>query len=141
MIESDLEIFLRHEHDPENVKRSHFKPRDRDHFMTHWHTKVLGVPGNFVQTALADGEVAGGAVAWTQDGQRFLGYVFGREFWGRGIGTRTVRLFLEREQTRPLYADPYIGNTGSWKLLERLGFEREGTEAYGEDEHVMYVLR
>ncbi|WP_419996167.1 GNAT family N-acetyltransferase [Streptomyces boninensis] len=144
VVEADLEIFLRHEQDPENVKRSHFPPRDRERFMTHWHTNVLGGrPDNFVQAVLVDGAVAGSVVAWTQDGRRFLGYVFGREFWGRGIGSRAVRLFLGREKERPLYADPYVGNTGSWKLLEKLGFERDETQEvrYGEDGHVMYVLR
>src|SRR4051812_23432521 len=35
-----------------------------------------------------DGRPAGNIVAWWQDGQRYVGYWFGREFWGRGVGTR-----------------------------------------------------
>jgi RimJ/RimL family protein N-acetyltransferase len=51
-----------------------------------------------------------------------------------------VARFLAREPVRPLYADPYAGNTGSVRLLEKLGFTRAGTVRHGDDEHVMLVL-
>jgi RimJ/RimL family protein N-acetyltransferase len=60
---------------------------------------------------------------------------------GRGIGTRAVTMFLAREEVRPLYADPFSGNTGSVRLLEKCGFERAGTVNYGVHEHIMLVLR
>jgi RimJ/RimL family protein N-acetyltransferase len=44
------------------------------------------------------------------------------------------------EKARPLYADPFIGNTGSVRLLERFGFKPTGTVWYGENEHVLLVL-
>ena len=138
--EEDLEVFLAHEHDPENVRRSHFPPRERERFMTHWRERVLGDPTGLVQTVEVDGRVAGNVVAWWGGDRRFLGYVLGREFWGRGIGTRAVAAFLELERNRPLHADPYVGNEGSVRLLEKLGFERRGSEWNGEDEHVMLVL-
>jgi hypothetical protein len=40
----------------------------------------------------------------------------------------------------PLFADPFIGNTGSVRLLERFGFKPTGTVWYGENEHVLLVL-
>ncbi|MEV6108198.1 GNAT family N-acetyltransferase [Streptomyces sp. NPDC051940] len=139
--EADLEFFYAHEHDPENVRRSKFQPRGREQFMTHWRTRILGDPAVFVQTALVDGAVAGGAVAWWEGERRFIGYVFGREFWGRGIGTKVLRQFLLLEQTRPLYADPYAGNTGSCRLLEKMGFKRGETVLHGDNAHLMYTLR
>jgi RimJ/RimL family protein N-acetyltransferase len=141
VVETDLEYFFENEHEPENVRRSRFQPRERERFMTHWRTRVLGDPTNFVQTALVDGEVAGNVVAWWDEGRRFCGYVFGRKFWGRGIGTRAVSLFLASELNRPLRADPYHGNLGSVRLLERLGFERVGTVRHGEDEHILFALK
>jgi RimJ/RimL family protein N-acetyltransferase len=59
---------------------------------------------------------------------------------GRGVGSTALALFLQEEKTRPLYADPSIGYTGSVRLLEKCGFERTGTVQHGEDEHVMLVL-
>ena len=108
--------------------------------MTHWTTKVLGDPANLVQTVTVDDVPAGNVVAWWEDDQRFIGYWFGREFWGRGIGSAALTLFLQREQERPLYADPFAGNTGSVRLLEKCGFHRTGTVQHGDNEHIVFVL-
>jgi RimJ/RimL family protein N-acetyltransferase len=137
--EADLEVFLAYEHDPEAVRRSRFPPRERDAFMTHWRTRVLRPEGR-VATVTVDGEVAGYFLSWWTEDRRFVGYWFGRQFWGRGIGTRAMRQFLGLETTRPLYADPYVGNTASVRLLERCGFRREGTVRHDGDEFLLLVL-
>ncbi|MEU4179849.1 GNAT family N-acetyltransferase [Streptomyces sp. NPDC026589] len=137
---ADLEVFLANEHDPEAVRRSRFPPREREAFMAHWTSKVLGDPANLVRTVVVDGETAGNIVAWWDGERRYIGYWFGRPYWGRGIGTRALTAFLERETARPLYADPAAGNTGSIRLLEKCGFTATGTVRYGEDEHVVLVL-
>ncbi|MFH8339681.1 GNAT family N-acetyltransferase [Streptomyces sp. AM6-12] len=138
--EADLEEFLAQEHDPEAARRSKFVPREREAFMTHWRTKVLGDPTVFVQAVTVDGRLAGNVVAWWHGDRRFIGYWLGSQYWGRGVGTRALTLFLERENTRPLYADPFGGNTGSVRLLEKHGFRRTGTVRHGTDEHIMLVL-
>ncbi|EPJ35177.1 hypothetical protein STAFG_7739 [Streptomyces afghaniensis 772] len=140
VVEDDLEAFCDYEQDPEAARRSRFTPRPRDAFMAHWKQRVLGDDANFVQTVTVDGEVAGSFVAWWEEDRRFLGYWLGRAYWGRGIGTRALELFLEREKNRPLHADPFIGNTGSVRLLEKHGFRPAGTVQYGENEHVLLVL-
>ncbi|MFH9587547.1 GNAT family N-acetyltransferase [Streptomyces luteogriseus] len=140
VVEADLEFFLAYEHDPEAVRRSRFTPRPREAFLRHWRTKVLGDDTVLVQTVTVDGDVAGSIVAWWDGDRRFLGYWLGRPYWGRGIGGRALALFLEREQNRPLHADPVGDNTGSVRLLEKHGFRRTGTVRHGDDEHVMLVL-
>ena len=115
-------------------------PRPREAFLRHWKTKVLGDDTVFVQAVTVDGEVAGNIVAWWDADRRFLGYWLGRPYWGRGIGSRALSLFLEREQNRPLHADPAGGNTGSVRLLEKHGFQRTGIVRHGDSEHVMLVL-
>ncbi|MFF7898301.1 GNAT family N-acetyltransferase [Streptomyces sp. NPDC088817] len=137
---ADLEEFFAQEHDPEAVQRSKFAPRERETFMTHWTTKVLGDSTVFVQAVTVDGELAGNVVAWWSEGRRFIGYWLGRQYWGRGIGTRALALFLEQEKARPLHADPFAGNTGSVRLLEKHGFRRTETVRHGEHEHIMLVL-
>ncbi|MEV5175673.1 GNAT family protein [Streptomyces flaveolus] len=138
--EQDLEALFAYEHDPEAVRRSRFTPRPREAFFRHWRERVLGDPDCLVRTVTVGGEPAGSVVSWTQDGRRFLGYWLGRPYWGRGVGTRALGQFLELEPVRPLYADPFAGNTASVRLLERHGFERTGTVRHGTDEHVMLVL-
>ncbi|GAA3837535.1 GNAT family N-acetyltransferase [Sphaerisporangium flaviroseum] len=138
--QADLEVFLEQEHDPEAVRRSKFTPRDREAFMTHWQTKILGNPTGLVQTVVVDGEPAGHLLSWWKEERRFIGYWFGRRFWGRGIGTEALTLFLRQEKTRPLYADPYIGNTGSVRLLEKCGFQRTGEIEHDEHDYVLLRL-
>ncbi|MER6582926.1 GNAT family protein [Nonomuraea sp. NPDC001023] len=140
VLEADLEVFLEQEHDEEAVRRSRFVPRERAAFMTHWATRVLGDPTVLVRTVTVGGEVAGNVVSWWEGERRFVGYWLGRPFWGRGVGTAALGLFLAEEKTRPLYADPFAGNTGSVRLLERHGFRRAGTVRHGQDEHLLLVL-
>ncbi|MFI7636617.1 GNAT family N-acetyltransferase [Nonomuraea sp. NPDC049400] len=140
VVEADLEVFLELEHDPEAVRRSKFRPRPREAFLRHWTTQILGDLTVFVQAVTVDGDLAGNIMAWWEGDRRFIGYWFGRRFWGRGIGTRALELFLRQEKARPLYADPFEGNTASVRLLEKHGFQRSGTVRHGEDEHIMLVL-
>ncbi|MFJ7148688.1 GNAT family N-acetyltransferase [Streptomyces sp. NPDC100445] len=138
--DEDLEILFGYEHDPVAVRRSAFTPRPRDAFFRHWRERVLPDPDSLVRAVTVGGEVAGSVVSWTMDGRRYVGYWLGRAFWGRGVGTRALGLFLELERVRPLYADPFAGNTASVRLLGRHGFERIGTVRDGEREHVLLAL-
>jgi len=150
--EADLEVFFEQEQDPESVRRSRVAPRPRDRFMAHWATRILGDDTVLVRTVEVDGAPAGNLVAWwegNEDGdgdgdgeenRRFIGYWLGRPYWGRGIGTDALTLFLREERTRPLYADPFAGNTASVRLLERHGFRRAGTVRHGDDIHTLLVL-
>jgi RimJ/RimL family protein N-acetyltransferase len=145
VVEADLEFLFAWENDPEAVRRSQFTPRPRAAFMAHWKSKILGDSTVFVQMVTVDSEPAGSIVAWWEGeqgvgGQRFIGYWLGRPYWGRGVGSVALGLFLLRETNRPLYADPFAGNTASVRLLEKHGFRRTGTVQYGDNEHIMLVL-
>lgn len=140
VVDADLEVFLEQEQDPEAARRSRFAPRERGAFLRHWRTSVLGDPTVHVQAIMVGDELAGNLVAWWEDDRRFIGYWMGRAFWGRGVGTRALGLFLQAEKVRPLYADPFHGNTASVRLLERHGFERTGTVRHGDDDHILLTL-
>jgi RimJ/RimL family protein N-acetyltransferase len=140
VVEADLDRFLAYEHDPEAARRSRFTPRPREAFMTHWRARVLGDDTVLVRTVTVDGEPAGNLVSWWEGERRFIGYWLGRPYWGRGIGTKALARFLELERNRPLYADPFTGNTASVHLLERHGFQNQGTLRHGDDEHTLLVL-
>jgi RimJ/RimL family protein N-acetyltransferase len=138
---ADLDAFLAFEHDAEALRRSRFTPRPRERFMAHWRDSVLGDETCVVRTVAVDGVPAGHIVSWWEGDRRFLGYWLGRPYWGRGIGSAAVGLFLrEEEPIRPLYADPFTGNTASVRLLEKLGFRHTGTIRHGDDEHALLVL-
>ncbi|MCW8102420.1 GNAT family N-acetyltransferase [Streptomyces tauricus] len=151
--EADLEAFFAQEQDTEATRRSRFTARPRGRFMTHWATRILGDDTVLVRTVDVDGAPAGHIVAWWEEAEgggggdesagtrrRFIGYWLGRPYWGRGIGTEALTLFLRVESVRPLHADPFPGNTASVRLLERHGFRRAGTVQHGADIHTLLVL-
>ncbi|MFG2887295.1 GNAT family N-acetyltransferase [Streptomyces sp. NPDC048297] len=138
VVEDDLLVLHAYEQDEEAVRRSKFTPRPKAAFLSHWRERVLPDPDCLSRTVTVDGAVAGNVGSWTaEDGRRFVGYWLGRAYWGRGVGTRALGLFLELDPVRPLYADPHAGNAASVALLERHGFERLGLD---EDGHVLLML-
>ena len=111
-----------------------FPPREWDAFMTHWRDKVLGDPTGLKQTILVGSEVAGNVVSWQSSAGRFVGYWLGRAFWGRGIATAALRIFVsEHEPMRPLQAYVATRNLGSIRVLEKCGFLRVGNPEMGGD--------
>ncbi len=60
-----------------------------------------------------------------------IGYDFARAYWGQGIGAEAVRAIIhfgfERMQLNRIEADTIVDNGASVRLLEKLGFQREGT--------------
>ncbi len=132
--EEDLPIFFEHQRDPEATRMAAFPPRDRDAFMAHWQTKVLGSPTSSAKTIVLGGEVAGNVVSWEQDGRRLVGYWVGRAYWGRGIATAALAaLVRDHERGRPLHAHVAVMNPGSIRVLEKCGFRRTASGIVGDD--------
>ncbi|KAM7488594.1 hypothetical protein LguiB_026078 [Lonicera macranthoides] len=60
-----------------------------------------------------------------------LGYVLGSEYWGRGIVTEAVKMavlsvFKEWGHLERIEALVDVDNLGSQRVLEKVGFQREG---------------
>lgn len=60
-----------------------------------------------------------------------LGYYIAEEYWGRGIMTEAVRQIckhvFEKSDIIRIYAEPFANNTASCRVLEKAGFQYEGT--------------
>lgn len=88
------------------------------------------------QWGVADREtdrVIGTVTLWKvdEDNQRAeIGFALARDRWGQGVMLETLRLFLawcfDELGFRRIEADVDPGNAGSLRLLEGLGFNREG---------------
>jgi RimJ/RimL family protein N-acetyltransferase len=76
-----------------------------------------------LKTILYNGQVAGNMLSFVMEGKREVGYWIGREYWGRGLATEALKMFLEVEKTRPLYGVVAKHNIGSRRVLEKSGFE------------------
>jgi RimJ/RimL family protein N-acetyltransferase len=137
--EDDLPVFFDHQQDPEANRMAAFPPRERDAFMTHWHTILRDVTG-VVRTVLLDGQVAGNVVAFDFEGRREVGYWIGRAFWGKGVATGALRTFLAEVTERPIYAGVAEHNVASIRVLEKSGFTVSEAQAGDEDGHVLMRL-
>jgi RimJ/RimL family protein N-acetyltransferase len=141
----DLDVFFEHQADPQAVEMAAFPARDKEQFAAHW-AKVRADATLFVRTIVADGMVAGNIGSWQEDGQQLLGYWVGREYWGRGVATRALNLFVGEVSVRPLYAHVAVHNVGSIRVLGKGGFRRdrvqEAKEPSPEDgiEELIFVL-
>jgi RimJ/RimL family protein N-acetyltransferase len=121
VIESDLPIFFKQQLDPVANQMAAFPARDRDAFMSHW-ARIMADESNVLKTILYGDQVAGNIVSWEHSGEREVGYWLGREFWGQGIATRALALFLQQVTSRPLYAYVAKHNLASIRVLEKCGF-------------------
>ena len=136
VIQEDLPVFFEHQLDPVATEMAAFPSRDREAFMAHW-AKIMKNAEVIIKTILFDGQVAGNIVSFEMDGRREVGYWVGREFWGKGIASESLRQFLGHEMRRPLFAHVARNNVASKKVLEKCGFEVIGTEGKESEELIL----
>lgn len=134
LVESDLPILFKHQDDKGAEEMVGLPSRSRDDFFDHWH-KVMANETIILSTILFEDQIAGYLCSFIKEtNEREVGYQLGREFWGRGIATRALQLFLPLIPWRPLYGVTPTHNIGSQKVLTRCGFvlvgEHEGLLKY-----------
>lgn len=60
-----------------------------------------------------------------------LGYYIAEEYWGKGIMTETVKQICEyvfdKSDIIRIFAEPFAHNAASCRVLEKAGFQYEGT--------------
>ena len=120
--QDDLPIFFEHQRDEEAAKMAAFPSRNWDAFMAHW-AKIMANVNVTNQTILVNEQVAGNIASFEMDGEREIGYWIGREFWGKGIASESLKQFLGQEMRRPLFAHVAKHNIASRRVLEKCGFE------------------
>ena len=101
--------------------------KDKEAYIAKWE-KLLNDNTINSWTILHDGAVAGSVGTWMMDGEPQITYGIGKQFWGRGLATTAVELFLEKADIRPLYGRAAADNIRSIKILEKAGFKKTGTD-------------
>jgi len=107
---------------------------------------LLANPDVTTRTIEADGAILGYIALFALLGHGSVGYTVGKAFWGQGVATRALALFLGENRTRPLYARVAFDNAASLKVLERNGFvvvgrDRDFAAMRGEElEELVLVL-
>ena len=127
----DLSALFEHQRDPEANRMAAFTARDsedRAAFDAHW-ARILADPDVRTQVILWRGTVVGNVGSYRDPdfGKREVTYWVGRAYWGRGVATRALQRFLQRETTRPIYARAAADNAASLRVLEKSGFVRVST--------------
>ena len=138
----DLPSFFDSQRDEEANKMAAFTakdPHDRGAFDAHW-SRILADPAIVNRTVLVDDAVAGHVAAYQDPdlGGLEVTYWLDRSFWGGGVATSALRLFLDVVGQRPLYARCAETNPASVRVLQKCGFAVVGEDvgfvnAHGRD--------
>ena len=127
--EADLPTLFEQQLDPEATAMAAFPSREREAFMAHW-AKIMANEKNIIKVVLYNDQIAGTISSWEMEGEREVGYWYGREFWGKGIATQGLAQYIEVVKMRPLYAHVAQHNIGSRRVLEKCGFKVIGEDSY-----------
>jgi RimJ/RimL family protein N-acetyltransferase len=106
-----------------------FPARAYDEFMAHW-GKCMAEETTILRTIVFKEQVAGNIVYWEKSGERRVGYWLGKEYWGKGIASAALALFLGHVRARPLCARVAKGNAASIRVLQKCGFTISGEDTF-----------
>lgn len=151
---TDLNTLYEMQSDPASNAMAGTKPRPREVFFAVWdlHFQNPKINGRVIEAEVGGAWQAVGSIACFQvpahEGGELncVGYWIARAWWGRGVASRALPLFLEVESRRPLHATAASSNTASRRILERCGFRcvnlrmGEETDRYVAREVAEFVL-
>ncbi|MEP3477737.1 MAG: GNAT family N-acetyltransferase [Fuerstiella sp.] len=123
----DLNLFYEFQLDPDANALAFTHPRTDAVFRAHWdealkNTKVC------VRAIEYHDDLVGCISCFQSDGQDSIGYWIGKQFWGQGIASESLKLLLQEVLIRPLHARVAVTNIASLRVLQKCGFEEVGRE-------------
>ena len=127
--ESDLSIFFENECDPVALQMAAFATKDpnQENFSAHWE-RIMAASSVIARTIVRDGSVLGNVLSYVESDMPEVTYWIGREYWGQGVATAALQLFLKNVDTRrPIGARVAKDNAASIRVLEKCGFRVTGT--------------
>lgn len=129
VVESDLVVYFEFQSDPVAAKMAAFTQEssaDRDQFLARWE-KILASPCVMARSIERNGELVGSVLSYEESGCPEITYWIGRPYWGQGVATEALRLFLQKVDTRrPMRGRAAKDNLASLRVLEKCGFEVVG---------------
>lgn len=145
--DADIPVFRAQQMDAEAIHMAAFtpaEPSDEVAFAARW-ARLRADHSIVAQTIVVNDLVAGHIARFVQDGDPKVTYWLGRAFWGQGIATHALALFLAQGQVQPLFARAAADNLASLRVLQKCGFvicgEESGFAAARGTEIAEYVLR
>ena len=102
-------------------------PTDKTAYINKY-TKLLSDPTVNNQTIILDNTIVGSIAKFVMHGDTEITYWIDKQFWGQGIATHALTLFLAIEKNRPIFGRVAFDNLGSQKVLENCHFVKVGTD-------------
>ena len=136
----DLAHFFEFQRNPKANLMAAFTPvdpEDRAAFDARWAEKfadsrveaaTIVVDGADGPGSVRTSRVAGSIVSFPHDGATEITYWIDPAFWGHGVASAALAMFLVDYPTRPLRARVVADNAASLRVLHRCGFKDVGTE-------------
>lgn len=129
-IESDLAALFQFQLDKEAVRLAAFTsedPTDKTAYIVKF-TKLLSDSTFNMQTIKIDETIVGSIAKFIMFGSNEITYWIDKNYWGKGVATTALNIFLKTERNRPIYGRVAFDNLGSQKVLERNGFVKVGED-------------
>jgi predicted lactoylglutathione lyase/predicted acetyltransferase len=126
----DLDTLFSFQSDPIGAYLAAFMAKDyQDHTAyIQKYTRLLQDSTVNNQTIFYNDSIIGSIAKFVLHGDNEITYWIDRAYWGKGIATKALEIFLGVEKTRPLIARVACDNYGSQQVLEKCGFVRTGIE-------------
>lgn len=125
----DVDAIYEHQLDPEGRRMAAFVSAepDRAEHDAHW-ARIMQKDSIRIRTIVVGDDVVGHVAAFDRGDEREVTYWIAREYWGQGVATAALAVFLQVEAGRPIHARVASDNAASRRVLEKCGFVLERTE-------------
>jgi RimJ/RimL family protein N-acetyltransferase len=123
--DSDLDAIFEQRRDPASVQMAAFTsedPNDRGAFDSHM-AQLRTSTDITIRAVTHDDRFVGTIGSFVLEGITEVTYWLDRSYWGQGIASRALVLFLGEVPVRPLRARVASDNVGSLRLLHKAGFQ------------------
>ena len=123
-IAADVPIFYEQQLDLDANYMAAFTRKDttdKGLFFEHM-AKIMADESVMLRTITSNNEVAGYVVRFFRFEKPEVSYWLGKNYWGKGLATQALTIFLSLETTRPIYARVAKDNIASIRVLEKCGF-------------------
>jgi RimJ/RimL family protein N-acetyltransferase len=125
----DIPILFTHQDDPVVRSSGNIPIRERADFFAHWQ-RLLASDSILKRGIWIDGQLIGSIACFERNGLHEIGYAIARQYWGKGIASEALRLFLLLTTDRPLSARVTKYNYPSLRVLQKNGFLITGEDLF-----------
>jgi ribosomal-protein-alanine N-acetyltransferase len=129
-VDADIKIFFEYQLDEEANYLAAFTakdPTDKAAYLEKY-TTLLYNPTVNMQTIVVDDTVIGTVTKFEINNEAEVAFWIDKPFWGQGVATKALKLFLDIETKRPIFGHAAFDNFGSQKVLEKCGFVKIGSD-------------